>query len=72
MELLDDGTVKNFVGERSPHYPLLDVDNPVSYGSFTMSEYYFEIIKRNQMEGMNNVFKVYSELSSELSKKTGA
>ncbi len=70
VELLDDGTVKNFVGERSPHYPLLDVDNPVSYGSFTMSEYYFEI-KRNQMEGMNNVFKVYSELSSELSKETG-
>ncbi len=70
VELLDDGTVKNFVGERRPDYPLLDVDNPVSYGSFTMSEYYFEI-KRNQMEGMNNVFKVYKELSSELSRETG-
>lgn len=31
-----------------------------------MSEYYFEI-KRNQMEGMNNVSRVYQELSQELS-----
>ena len=70
VELLGDSTVKNFVGERNPKFPLLDVENPVSYGSFTMSEYYFEI-KRNQMEGMNNVFKVYKELSSELAEETG-
>lgn len=70
VELLDDDTVKKFVGERSAAYPLLDVSNPVSYGSFTMSEYYFEI-KRNQMEGMNNVFPVYNELSAELAKETG-
>ena len=35
-----------------------------------MSEYYFEI-KRNQMEGMNNVLPVYRELSAELEKETG-
>lgn len=70
VEFLADETVKNFVGERNAAWPLLDVDNPVSYGSFTMSEYYFEI-KRNQMEGMNNVFSVYKELSAELEKETG-
>ena len=43
VELLDDETVRGFVGERKAAYPLLNVDNPVSYGSFTMSEYYFEI-----------------------------
>ncbi len=53
------------MGERKAKYPLLDVDNPVSYGSFTMSEYYFEI-KRTQIEGMNNVPRVYKELSKEL------
>ncbi|MEG1913419.1 MAG: pyruvate ferredoxin oxidoreductase, partial [Cloacibacillus sp.] len=42
----------------------------VSYGSLTMSEYYFEI-KRNQMEGMNNVPRVYEELSSEMERLTG-
>lgn len=70
VEILDDETVKNFVGERNPAYPLLDVENPVSYGSFTMSEYYFEI-KRNQMEGMNNVLPVYKELAAELERETG-
>ena len=70
VELLSDETVKNFVGERTPQYPLLDTDDPVSYGSFTMSEYYFEI-KRNQMEGMNNVLSVYAELAAELERETG-
>ena len=70
VELLSDEEVKKFVGERKAKYPLLDVDNPVSYGSFTMSEYYFEI-KRTQIEGMNNVPRVYKDLSKELYKYTG-
>ncbi|MCR5336250.1 MAG: pyruvate ferredoxin oxidoreductase [Synergistes sp.] len=70
LELLPDDTVKKFVGERTALYPLLDTDNPVSYGSFTMSEYYFEI-KRSQMEGMNHVLPVYAELAAELEKETG-
>ncbi len=70
VEFLSDETVKDFVGVREPYYPLLDVDNPVSYGSFVTSEYYFEI-KRNQMEGMNNVPRVYDEVSRELAARTG-
>ncbi|MDL2298429.1 pyruvate ferredoxin oxidoreductase [Synergistaceae bacterium OttesenSCG-928-D05] len=70
VEMLSDEAVKEFVGERTPHYPLLDVDNPVSYGSFVMSEHYFEI-KRNQMEGMFNVPRVYDEVSKELAAYTG-
>ena len=68
--MLSDEAVKKFVGERKAKYPLLDVDNPVSYGSFTMSEYYFEI-KRNQMEGMNRAPEVYKSLSKELAQYTG-
>lgn len=70
VEFLSDEAVRDFIGTRRPHYPLLDVDNPVSYGSFVTSEYYFEI-KRSQMEGMNNVPRVYAELSKELSARTG-
>ena len=33
-ELLDDATVKGFIGEFHPRYPLLDVDNPVDHGMF--------------------------------------
>jgi pyruvate ferredoxin oxidoreductase alpha subunit len=64
VEFLSDEAVRSFVGAREPRYPLLDVENPVSYGSFTMSEYYFEI-KRNQIEGLNHVQRVYGKLSSE-------
>lgn len=70
VEFLSDEAVRRFVGDREPHYPLLDVDNPVSYGSFTMSEHYFEI-KRNQMEGMNNVPRVYGDVAKELAEYTG-
>jgi pyruvate ferredoxin oxidoreductase alpha subunit len=70
VEFLPDDSVRRFVRTREPLYPLLDVDNPVSYGSFVMSEDYFEI-KRNQIEGMNNVPRVYGELSRELAAITG-
>lgn len=70
VEFLSDEAVRNFIGMRIASYPLLDVDNPVSYGSFVTSDYYFEI-KRNQMEGMNNVPRVYGELSRELAGQTG-
>jgi pyruvate ferredoxin oxidoreductase alpha subunit len=70
VEFLSDDAVREFVGTRNPRYPLLDVDNPVSYGSFTMSEHYFEI-KRNQIEGMNKVGGVYSGVMRELAELTG-
>jgi pyruvate ferredoxin oxidoreductase alpha subunit len=70
VEFLPDDFVRRFVGTREPVYPLLDVDNPVTYGSFVMSEDYFEI-KRTQMEGMNNVLRVYGEVSRELAGETG-
>lgn len=70
VEFLADGDVRDFTGERQPRYPLLDVDNPVSYGSFVMSEYYFEI-KRNQLEGLNNTPRVYERISKELAGLTG-
>jgi pyruvate ferredoxin oxidoreductase alpha subunit len=70
VEFLSDDAVSKFVGERKPPYPLLDVDNPVSYGSFVMSEDYFEM-KRNQMEGLRNTNRVCAELSRELARLTG-
>jgi pyruvate ferredoxin oxidoreductase alpha subunit len=70
VEFLDDETVRRFAGTREPFYPLLDVDNPVSYGSFVMAEDYFEI-KRHQMEGMNNILRVYAGVSRELEEFTG-
>jgi pyruvate ferredoxin oxidoreductase alpha subunit len=70
VEILDDATVKAFVGERDADFPLLDIDNPVTYGSFAMSEYYFEI-KRQQVEAMKNVLKVYDSVAKDYEAVSG-
>lgn len=64
VEFLDDDAVKNFIGERHPENALLDVDNPVSYGSFAMSEYYFEI-KRQQIEAHKKALELYDGIARE-------
>jgi pyruvate ferredoxin oxidoreductase alpha subunit len=70
VEFLPDGAASNFVGSRNPVYPLLDVDNPVTYGSFVMADDYFEI-KRAQIEGMLNVPRALGEVARELEAVTG-
>jgi pyruvate ferredoxin oxidoreductase alpha subunit len=42
LELLSDEAVKKFIGEYKPIQPLLDVDNPVTYGPIDPPEFYFE------------------------------
>ena len=64
VTMLEDDKVKAFVGERNPDFPLLDVDHPVTYGSFAMSEYYFEV-KRQQIEAHRSVLKVYDGIARE-------
>lgn len=49
--LLDDEEVKTFIGEYKPIHPLLDTDNPVTYGAMTLPDSYIEI-KRQQSEAM--------------------
>lgn len=49
--LLDDEEVKSFIGEYKPAHPLLDTDNPVTYGAMTLPDSYIEI-KRQQSEAM--------------------
>ena len=68
-ELLDDETVKNFVGEHQGHYPLLDVDKPVTYGPLDLFDYYFEH-KRQQVLAMENAKRVIREVFDEFGKIT--
>ncbi|KYK25080.1 pyruvate ferredoxin oxidoreductase [Euryarchaeota archaeon SM23-78] len=69
-EILDDETVKNFVGEHTGHYPLLDVDKPVTYGPLDLFDYYFEH-KRQQVLAMQNAKRVIREVFDEFGKITG-
>ncbi len=70
IELLDDGKVTEFIGEFKTKYPLLDVDNPVTYGPLDLYDYYFEH-KRQQVEAMENVLEVITSVGEEFGKLTG-
>jgi len=70
MEFLSDETVRDFIGEFKPVYPLLDVDNPVTYGPLVLPDYYMEF-KRQQHEAMKNAKKVVLEIAEEFAKISG-
>jgi len=69
VEILDD-SIKNFVGEYHIDHPLLDVDNPSTYGALHLQDYYFEH-KRQQFEAMKNAKPVIKEVAREYEKLSG-
>ncbi|MDP2921863.1 MAG: pyruvate ferredoxin oxidoreductase [Candidatus Omnitrophota bacterium] len=71
VQLLEDKKVKEFVGEYKPDHPLLDVDNPVTYGPLDLQDYYFEH-KRQQSEAMKGALKIMPDLFKEFEKAFGA
>lgn len=70
IELLDDKKVKDFIGEYKPEHPLLDVDNPVTYGPLDLQDYYFEH-KRQQSEAMKDALKAMPEVFKAFEKAFG-
>jgi len=70
VEILDDEIAKKFVGEHKAMYPLLDVENPVTYGPLDLYDYYFEH-KRQQIEAMKHVRKVFDEIVKEYEEISG-
>ncbi len=70
MEFLDDKKVKDFVGEFKAVNPLLDLDNPKSYGPLILTDYYHEY-KRLQHETMGRVKDVVISVSKEYAKLSG-
>jgi len=71
VQLLDDKKVKDFIGEYKPDHPLLDVDNPVTYGPLDLQDYYFEH-KRQQSEAMKGALKIMLDVFKEFEKTFGA
>ena len=70
VALLDDKKVKDFIGEYNIENPLLDVDNPVTYGPLDLQDYYFEH-KRQQSEAMKNALTAIPEVLNEFEKTFG-
>lgn len=67
VELLEDRTVREFVGEYKPTYSLLNVDSPITMGAFALPDFYYEF-KRMQAEVMRRVEKVADEVAQEYAK----
>lgn len=70
MKLYPDQQVKDFIGEYKIAHPLLDVDNPVTYGPLDLQDYYFEH-KRQQAESMRNALDVIPQVFAAFEKHFG-
>ena len=71
VELLDEDEALKFVGEeRTPHFSLLDVNNPVTVGPLDLQDYYMEH-KRQQIEAMKHAPEVISEVGKAYGDLTG-
>ena len=64
IELLDDTDVENFVGEYEPENYLLNPEQPMAVGPYSITDYYMEA-KRNQAEGMKNAVQVVKDVAKE-------
>lgn len=70
MEYLEDAEVKNFVGEFRNFLPLLDLENPKSYGPLILTDLYHEY-KRAQHEVMTKVKDVVLNVAKDFEKLSG-
>ncbi len=70
ISLLADEDVKGFIGEYHPDYSLIDADNPITVGPLDLQDYYMEH-KRQQVEAMENAYRVIPEIGSEYGDLTG-
>ncbi|MDD2912304.1 MAG: pyruvate ferredoxin oxidoreductase [Candidatus Bipolaricaulis anaerobius] len=70
VEPLEDERAKKFVGPFKALFPLLDVDHPVSWGTFAMPDYYFEL-KRAQAAAIEEVAGVFLEVQRAYASLTG-
>lgn len=70
VEYLEDGDVKDFIGEYKELKPLLDTENPVTYGPLILPDYYMEY-KRAQHEAMSKVSKLVLDVAADFERLSG-
>ena len=70
IELLDDDTVKDFVGTYKPEHYLLNSNEPIAMGPLDLQAFLFEH-KAQQAEAMKNAKKVILDIAKDFEKITG-
>jgi pyruvate ferredoxin oxidoreductase alpha subunit len=70
IEYLEDGEVRDFVGEFRSLNPLLDIEHPVSYGPLILTDYYMEY-RKAQDEVASKVSGIVLEVAGDFEKISG-
>jgi pyruvate ferredoxin oxidoreductase alpha subunit len=70
LDYIEDDEVRNFVGEFRQLNPLLDIDNPVSYGPLILTDYYMEY-RKAQEEVASKVSGIVLEVARDFEKISG-
>jgi pyruvate ferredoxin oxidoreductase alpha subunit len=70
VELLPDAVVRRFVGEYALQHTVLDVAAPVTQGSFSMPDTYFEF-RVQQAEALEHALGVYGHVAGEFAEISG-
>lgn len=68
--LMEDEEVKNFVGEYHPEHYMLNPQETMAVGPYSVTNFYMEA-KRAQAEGMHNAKRVIKEIADEFAQVTG-
>ena len=70
ISLIDDKDIKEFVGPYKAENPMLDTDNPVTYGAMTLPDCYIDF-KHEQSQAMIRAKDAAIEVMKEFSRKFG-
>ena len=70
IEILDDGQVKDFVGERSAEQSLLDFAHPITIGTLAVQNTYFEF-RTDQERAMQEAKGAYEKICAEFGRISG-
>jgi pyruvate ferredoxin oxidoreductase alpha subunit len=70
VEMLEDEIVETFVGKRQASESLLDFKNPITIGTLSLQNTYFEF-KLDQEKAMQNVKNVFKKVCQEFEKISG-
>lgn len=70
VEIYDDGDVQDFIGAYEPQWPLLDLENPKTYGPLDFYDYYYEH-KRQQIDAMEKAKPIVLEVAKEFNERFG-
>jgi pyruvate ferredoxin oxidoreductase alpha subunit len=70
LEILETGAVKKFIGEYQAISPLLDTDNPVTYGPVALQNSYFEF-RVDQEKAMAEAFEEHKKNTAEYEEISG-